>query len=733
MVNKGKGTPFISVIEMRILDNVNITYTTQDPTASLARFRRLDFGISNLTYRYKDDPYDRIWEPYWDDRWTQLSSGLSNDGLNLNSFKPPAVVMETAATPKNATDSLDFQWEDDYTDNNETQHQYYFYLYFAELRKLGANQTSSFNITLNDSPWARMELVYGITYTRCNLNPWFGHKNYHISLFRTESSSLPPIINALEIYLVKDFSSQLETQKDDVDAVTNMKRTYKVDSRNWEGDPCAPIAYKWQGVDCTSYDGFLRITSLNLSSSGLTGHIAADISKLTMLKSLDLSDNELSGTIPSFLAQLQSLEYLNLANNNLTGSVSNELLQKQSDGLLSLSVGQNPNLCASTSCISQSNDTRKKENNAVIAVVTSIAGILLLLVIIAAVIIFRQRKQYAAARNSILGKPRSSIKGSELESKQRQYSFNEVVKMTNNFDRILGRGGFGTVYHGFIEDIQVAVKMLSLSSVHGYQQFVAEVKLLMRVHHRNLTSLVGYCNEETNIGLIYEYMANGNLDEHLSGKNNRGTSLNWEDRLQIALDAAQGLEYLHNGCKPPIIHIDVKCTNILLNENFHAKLADFGLSKCFVTDGDTHVSTIVAGTPGYLDPEYTTSNRLTEKSDVYSFGVVLLRIITGQAVIIVREDMIHHISQRVNSMVAEGDITKVVDSRLQGDFDSNSAWRAVEIAMASVSTISMERPYMSDIVKELKECLAAELAREHNSCDLQNKDLFGQYSWISSS
>ncbi|XLU69705.1 hypothetical protein S245_028758, partial [Arachis hypogaea] len=472
-----------------------------------------------LVYRYKDDPYDRIWEPYWDDRWTQLSSGLSNDGLNLNSFKPPAVVMETAATPKNATDSLDFQWEDDYTDNNETQHQYYFYLYFAELRKLGANQTSSFNITLNDSPWARMELVYGITYTRCNLNPWFGHKNYHISLFRTESSSLPPIINALEIYLVKDFSSQLETQKDD------------------------------------------GILLLNLSSSGLTGHIAADISKLTMLKSLDLSDNELSGTIPSFLAQLQSLEYLNLANNNLTGSVSNELLQKQSDGLLSLSVGQNPNLCASTSCISQSNDTRKKENNAVIAVVTSIAGILLLLVIIAAVIIFRQRKQYAAARNSILGKPRSSIKGSELESKQRQYSFNEVVKMTNNFDRILGRGGFGTVYHGFIEDIQVAVKMLSLSSVHGYQQFVAEAR-----------------------------------------KNNRGTSLNWEDRLQIALDAAQGLEYLHNGCKPPIIHIDVKCTNILLNENFHAKLADFGLSKCFVTDGDTHVSTIVAGTPGYLDP-----------------------------------------------------------------------------------------------------------------------------------
>ncbi|RYQ87551.1 hypothetical protein Ahy_B09g095064 [Arachis hypogaea] len=352
----------------------------------------------------------------------------------------------------------------------------------------------------------------------------------------------------------------------------------------------------------------------------------------------------------------------------------------------------------------------------------------MLLVIAEAVIIFRQRKRYAAARNIILGKRGSSIKESELETKQREYSFNEIVKMTNNFDRILGRGGFGTVYHGFIEDIEVAVKMLSLSSVQGYQQFIAEVKLLMRVHHRNLTSLIGYCNEETNIGLIYEYMANGNLDEHLSRKNNREKSLNWEDRLRIALDAAQGLEYLHNGCKPPIVHRDVKCTNILLDENLHAKLADFGLSKCFAADGDTHVSTIAAGTPGYLDLEYTTSNRLTEKSDVYSFGVVLLRIITGQSVIIVREDTAYHISQRVNSMVAEGDITKVVDSRIQGDFDRNSAWRAVEIAMASLSVTSAERPYMRDIVTHLKDCLAAELARKHNFCDLQNEDSVEQFS-----
>ncbi|XP_020967359.1 probable LRR receptor-like serine/threonine-protein kinase At1g51860 [Arachis ipaensis] len=685
LVDTNSGTPFISVIEMRILNNA--TYITEDPTTSLARFRRLDFGITNLTYRYKDDIYDRIWEPYWDDKWTQLSSSLSNDEFDQNHFKPPAVVLKTAATPKNATASLDFHWEDDFADNNNgAQHQYYFYLHFTELQQLGANQTRSFNVTINGLPyWENVGLTYASELTRYTRGPSYEGKRHHISLFRTESSSLPPIINALEIYLVKDFSSQLETQKDEVDAVTNIKRTYKVDSRNWQGDPCAPTTYKWDGVECSSFNGFQRITSLNLSSSGLTGHIPADISKLTMLKSLDLSNNDLSGSIPSFLAQLQSLGYLNLTNNNLTGSVSNELLQKQSDGLLSLSVGKNPNLCASTSCNPQTNDTRKKENNVVIAVVTSIAGILVVLVITAAVIIFRQSKRYAAATNIILGKRRNSIKGSELESRQRQYSFSEVIKMTNNFDRILGRGGFGTVYHGFIEDIQVAVKMLSLSSVHGYQQFVAEVKLLMRLLTDN-----------------YLYMHGGNLNP--------------------------GLEYLHNGCKPPIIHRDVKCTNILLNENFHAKLADFGLSKCFAADGDTHVSTIVAGTPGYLDPEYTTSNRLTEKSDVYSFGVVLLRIITGQPVVMVREDMIHHISQRINTMVTRGDITKIVDSRLQKDFDSNSAWRAVEIAMTSVSAISVERPYMSDIVKELKECLAAELARKHTSCDLQNEDLVGQVS-----
>ncbi|RHN39207.1 putative transferase, protein kinase RLK-Pelle-LRR-I-1 family [Medicago truncatula] len=468
----------------------------------------------------------------------------------------------------------------------------------------------------------------------------------------------------------------------------------------------------WEGLNC-SLDGnnIPRITSLNLSSSGLTGEISSSISKLSMLQYLDLSNNSLSGPLPDFLTQLRSLKTLNLGKNNLnlTGSVSSGLLERsKQDGLL-LILDQNPNICEPGSCNQKISD--RKKSNKIVPLVASVAGIFVLLVLVsgAAIICALIKKRKPQDGNSQVQS--DTPNDSQLESKQRQYTYDDVVKITNNFNRVLGKGGFGTVYHGLIDDTEVAVKMLSKSSVHGFEQFLAEVKLLMRVHHKNLTSLIGYCNEGKDIGLIYEYMANGNLDELLSGKNSKGKFLTWADRLGIAVDAAQGLEYLHNGCKPPIIHRDVKSTNILLNESFQAKLADFGLSKNFPSDGGTHLSTVVAGTPGYLDYEYMTSNRLTEKSDVYSFGVVLLEIITSQPAITKSPDKTH-ISQWVRSMFYNGDIKNIVDSRLQQDFDTNSAWKAVDIGMACVSTNSSDRPNMSEVMNGLKECLAEELARK---------------------
>ncbi|KAK7294289.1 hypothetical protein RJT34_17176 [Clitoria ternatea] len=720
LVNTGKGTPFVSAIELRTL--TNDSYITHSD-GSLALTQRLDLGsITNLAYRYGYDVYDRIWLPALGSKaWTQLSTSLSPGDLTQNAYNLPAVVMSTAATPVNASAPFEFYWNSDSVND-----QYYIYMNFSEVEKLASNETRSFNFYLNGKFfYGPLIPGYQIVSTIYSRSPMTGARSYLFSLSKALLSTLPPIINAVEIFKVMDFS-QSETEQDDVDAIKNIKSTYGVD-RDWQGDPCGPVAYMWEGLNC-SFDGGNppRITSLNLSSSRLIGQIASSISKLIELQYLDLSNNNLSGPVPDFLTQLQSLKVLNLGNNKLTGLVPSGLVDRSKQGSLSLSVGQNPKLCESTPCNQQKNDhqnQKKKKHNIVIPVVATVAGILVLVVIAATAIICGLQNRKSQAMHIHVEPNTPSVSVSQLESKQRQYTFNELVKITKNFERVLGRGGFGKVYHGFIDDTQVAVKMLSLSAVRGYEQFLAEVKILMRVHHRHLTSLVGYCNEENNIGLIYEYMENGNLDEIISGKNSKARFLTWEDRLQIALDAAQGLEYLHNGCKPPIIHRDVKSTNILLNEKFQAKLADFGLSKSFPTEGGTHLSTVVAGTPGYLDPEYSTSNRLTEKSDVYSFGVVLLEIITGQPAISRTRDTDRiHISQWVSSMLSNGDIKNIVDSKLQEDFDTSSVWRAVEIGMASVSTNPAKRPSMSDVVNELKQCLAAELARKYSGRHTEKND-----------
>ncbi|KAG2722807.1 hypothetical protein I3760_02G143500 [Carya illinoinensis] len=415
-----------------------------------------------------------------------------------------------------------------------------------------------------------------------------------------------------------------------------------------------------------------------------------------MLQSLDLSNNSLTGPVRDFLSKLLNLRVLNLERNKLIGLVPLELIERGESGSLSLSVGENPDLCGSRSC-------KKMKNNIVIPlIVASVLGGLLVITLIVIMAIF-----WPGIRRRTKQDAESNKQNVSLESVQRQFTYSELERITNNFKRILGKGGFGTVYHGYIDDTQVAVKMSSHSSVQGYQQFQSEVRLLMRVHHRNLITLVGYCCEGTNMGLIFEYMANGDLEAHLSDGNAK--TLTWEDRLRIATDAAQGLEYLHCGCKPPIVHRDVKTTNILLNKNLQAKLADFGLSKIFPTDGDTHVSTVVAGTPGYLDPEYHITNRLTEKSDVYSFGVVLLKIITNRPAI-ERSEERTHVSQFVRSMLANGDIKNIVDPRLHGNFNSNSVWKAVEIAIGCVSPTAAERPTMSQVVVDLKECMATEFA-----------------------
>ncbi|XP_054782573.1 putative leucine-rich repeat receptor-like serine/threonine-protein kinase At2g19230 [Prosopis cineraria] len=274
----------------------------------------------------------------------------------------------------------------------------------------------------------------------------------------------------------------------------------------------------------------------------------------------DLSYNDLSGSLPEFLAYLPKLKLLNLTGNKLTGSIPKALKEK-SDVNLRLSLFDNPGLCLADSC---------KKKKFVIPLTASISVLIVILLVSPVVWIVKMK--------------------------------NLKVKITDNFQNLIGEGEFGKVYSGTLTNsTRIAVKVLSQSSMQGYMEFRSEVKLLMVVHHRHLVSLMGYCEEGIVRALIYEYMANGNLQQHLSDK--KPNVLKWNERLQIALDGAQGLDYLHNGCKPPIVHRDLKTSNILLNENIQAKISDFGLSRAYVNDIDTYMSTHPVGTLGYVDPE----------------------------------------------------------------------------------------------------------------------------------
>ncbi|BFG24351.1 hypothetical protein CerSpe_106250 [Prunus speciosa] len=300
-----------------------------------------------------------------------------------------------------------------------------------------------------------------------------------------------------------------------------------------------------------------------------------------------------------------------------------------------------------------------------------------------------------------------------LECEGQRFAYSEIVKITNDFASIIGRGGFGKVYLGTLtKETQVAVKLLNSLSRQGSKEFKNEVELLMRARHRNLVSLVGYCNEWETMALVYEYVANGNLQQHLSADVTQDV-LTWKERLGIAVDTARGLEYLHNGCKPPIVHRDLKTSNILLNEKLQAKIGDFGLSKVLSTESATHVSTVAKGTFGYLDPQYCSTGQLNKKSDVYSFGIVLLELITGRAAIARDEEGVPiHICEWICPKFESMEIESIVDSRLQGSYLNSSARKAIEIAMACASSTAIRRPDITVVHNDLKECLEIEMPFE---------------------
>ncbi|KAF8044266.1 hypothetical protein BT93_A2301 [Corymbia citriodora subsp. variegata] len=661
LVNTGNGVPFISALELRALDDD--IYPLRSGLLRVSQ--RLSLGRSLVAnpVRYPDDVYDRVWSSWTDVNWHMLENTSAIDLSDKNNaYKVPEEVLRTALATINSNSSLYFLRTFDRGSLAwAPPKKWIVYLHFMEIERLSGPKRE-LTISINDNQFTE---TVSLEYLKpvAVVSTLVSGPHIILSINSTNKSGNPPILNAVEIYNVGDLPI-VPTAQDDVKAINDIKAMYHIKSESWQGDPCVPSEFTWDGLNC-SYGNPPRIISL------------------------DLSNNQLAGAIPETLAELPNLTFLDLSGNNLIGSVPEALRKKVVENHLYMSLIGNADLCLADPCLH-----KKKQNTIHVSIVTLVSGFSAVLFGALAIIWLIKRKQIAESSKRM------------LKLKNRPFEYGEVSKITANFGRVIGEGGFGKVYHGTLDDdTVVAVKMLSESSKQGYKEFQAEAQLLVIIHHRNLVSLFGYCDDSKHMALIYEYMANGNLRQHLSDDHPK--VLTWSKRLQIATDAAQGLDYLHNGCKPPIIHRDLKTSNILLNEDFQAKIADFGLSRAFAAENDSRVSTRPAGTIGYLSPEFQSSGNCDKKSDVYSFGIVLFELITGQPAIMRSRDgsSFKHILEWLIPIIESGDILRILDPRLQGEFNINSAWKVVEIAMSCTQPRAIDRPDINHVLAELKDSL----------------------------
>ncbi|XP_031385661.1 receptor-like serine/threonine-protein kinase ALE2 [Punica granatum] len=310
------------------------------------------------------------------------------------------------------------------------------------------------------------------------------------------------------------------------------------------------------------------------------------------------------------------------------------------------------------------------------------------------------------------------------------FTASDIEKATDNFNdsRVLGEGGFGRVYSGTLDDgTRVAVKILKRDDQQGGREFLAEVEMLSRLHHRNLVKLIGICTEEHARCLVYELIPNGSLESHLHGVDKEAAPLDWTTRMKIALGAARGLAYLHEDSSPRVIHRDFKSSNILLEHDFTPKVADFGLARTALDEESRHISTRVMGTFGYVAPEYAMTGHLLVKSDVYSYGVVLLELLTGKKPV----DMSQPLGQENLVTWARPLLTSkegleiLIDPSLGPDVPFDSLSKVAAIASMCVQPEVSHRPFMGEVVQALKlVCSECDEAREGaGSRNLSQEDL----------
>ncbi|GER30269.1 leucine-rich repeat receptor kinase [Striga asiatica] len=498
-------------------------------------------------------------------------------------------------------------------------------------------------------------------------------------------------------------------------------------------DPC-----RWRGITCDSKSR--RVTTLSLPNHKLTGQLSPDIGKLeslqfltgelhtvavngnylsgsiaselgnlSQLENLDLSSNSLSGSIPASLGKLSKLVKFNVSTNFLVGPISSDgvLANFQKDSFVGnrdlcgkqLQICKNKGGGSSPPTDSAQSQSKKKNSGRLLISALATVGALLLIALMCFWGCFLYKR---LGKNDGKGLA-VDVGGASIVMFHGDlpYSSKDIIKKMEslNEEHVIGAGGFGTVYKLVMDDGNLFALKRIMKLNEGFDRFFErELEILGSIKHRYLVNLRGYCNSPTSKLLIYDFLPGGSLDEAL---HERGEQLDWETRLNIIMGASKGLAYLHHDCSPRIIHRDIKSSNILLDGNFDARVSDFGLAK-LLKDEESHITTIVAGTFGYLAPEYMQSGRATEKTDVYSFGVLVLEIVSGKRptdASFIEKGL--NIVGWLNYLVSENRQREIVDPHCER-VHTESLDALLSIAIQCVSSSPEDRPTMHRVIQILE-------------------------------
>ncbi|CAN8238363.1 unnamed protein product [Cochlearia groenlandica] len=547
-------------------------------------------------------------------------------------------------------------------------------------------------------------------------------------------------------------------------------------AESWKGnDPCT----NWIGITCSNGN----ITVINLEKMGLTGTISPEFGSIKSLQRIVLGGNNLTGTIPRELTLLPNLKTLDVSSNHLFGKVpsfrSNVIVNTKDNPDMgkdksSLSPPGSSSLPpgSSGSEIESNKDSRKVKSSAFVGIIVGsvLGGLFSIFLIGLLVFCWYNKRQKRFTRgessNAVVVHPRHSgsdnesvkitVAGSSVsvggitetytlpgtseagdniqmvEAGNMLISIQVLRSVTNNFsqDNILGQGGFGVVYKGELHDgTKIAVKRMENGVIagKGFAEFKSEIAVLTKVRHRHLVTLLGYCLDGNEKLLVYEYMPQGTLSRHLFEWSEEGLKpLLWKQRLTLALDVARGVEYLHSLAHQSFIHRDLKPSNILLGDDMRAKVADFGLVR-LAPEGKGSIETRIAGTFGYLAPEYAVTGRVTTKVDVYSFGVILMEIITGRKSLDESqpEESIHLVSWFKRMYInKESSFKKAIDPTIDLDEETLASVHTVaELAGHCCAREPYQRPDMGHAVNILSSLVELWKPSDQNPEDIYGIDL----------